>query len=383
MAVILYIFNWKYKLNYIDAKGLSKFLCDTIKNKEVCSGPLTHTIMKIRYKAKTSKMDGRQNFLMFKEIAEIALKESGTIFGGYVRDFLKHDYAAERFYSEKHTREEYENKEVSPETLDRLLIPSDIDVHFKTHQQYKGFRSALRGSFYESTVTKIKNVYTSGPSVHHIRMRVYLGVSVSQITRELRRSHMAREILIPEIEKCLASMSTPTDFVSVDILISSVKTPPFDDSLDFACNGLVMTDDGGVGLCEELKKGLNAFGICRTIGSIMSHIRENKAVLVRLKGPRWDKMAEKGWDLVGGNIEKIHSIESETTCTLCLDMVSDSDMYKFSCCNAKYHRVCMSKIITKGVAAVTDTCRCPHCRQTIILDSSEVEIFGEIIENIF
>ena len=325
-------------------------------------------------------MDGRQKYLMFKEIAEIALKESGTIFGGYVRDFLKHDYAAERFYRENHTREEYETKEVSPETLDRLLIPSDIDVHFKTHQQYKGFRSALRGSFYESTVTKIKNVYTSGPSVHHIRMRVYLGVSASQIARELRRSRMAREILLPEIEKCLASMSTPTDFVSVDILISSVKTPPFDDSLDFACNGLVMTDDGGVGLCEELKKGLNAFGICRTVGSIMSHIRENKAVLVNLKGHRWDKMADKGWNVIGSNIEKVNN-EKGDTCTLCLDDDEDVE-YKFTCCNAKYHSACMAKIITNGQTAVADTNRCPHCRQCLYLETEEVRIFGELIHNV-
>lgn len=325
-------------------------------------------------------MDGRQKFLMFKEIAEIALKESGTIFGGYVRDFLKHDYAAERFYRENHTREEYENKEVSPETLDRLLIPSDIDVHFKTHQQYRCFRSALKGSFYHSVVTKIKNVYTSGPSVHHIRMSVNMGVSASHITRELRRSRVAREILLPEIEKCLASMSTPTDFVSVDILISSVKTPPFDDSLDFECNGLVMTDDGGVGLCEELKKGLNAFGICRRLAGIMSDIRENKAVLVRLKENRWDKMADKGWNVIGSNIEKVKNDKGDT-CTLCLCDDEDVD-YKFTCCNAKYHSVCMAKIITNGQTAVADTNRCPHCRQGLYLDTEEVRIFGEVIHNV-
>lgn len=335
---------------------------------------------------KTSRMDGRQKFLMFKEVAEIAIKENGTVFGGYVRDSIRHDHAATKFY-ETHNRKDFTNMEVSPDTIDRLLIPSDIDIHFKTYKEYRLFRSALKGSFYCSTITKIENIYTNGsPNVSHLKMRVGLELSIGHVVsnmKSIRKSPLACEILLPELTRCMASMSTPTDHIDVDILISKDSVPPFDNTLDFACNGLVMNIDG-VSMCSEIKKGMSPFGIHRTFQGILSDIYEKRAKLITLKEHRWNKMAEKGWDLLGGNIEKIRSIdESETTCTLCLDAISKSDIYKFSCCNAKYHRVCIAKIMTKGVAAVVDTDRCPHCRQTIILDSSEVEIFGEVIDNIF
>jgi hypothetical protein len=170
----------------------------------------------------------------------------------------------------------------------------------------------------------------------------------------------------------------PTFTVDIDILVSDNCNPPFN-NLDFQCNGLVMNENG-IGLCSELKKRLTPVGVHRSLMNIMADIDRKTAVLVNIKGQRWDKMADKGWEIVGGCVEKRN--ECDATCTLCLDDIQSDCVYKFSCCNASYHRKCMARIITTGQTAVVDTNRCPHCRQGMYLSPEEVELFGEIIVNV-
>jgi hypothetical protein len=38
----------------------------------------------------------------------------------------------------------------------------------------------------------------------------------------------------------------------------------------------------------------------------------------------------------------------------------------------------MSRIIMEGISAVVETDKCPHCRQTIVLDATEIDVFGEL-----
>jgi hypothetical protein len=320
--------------------------------------------------------------MMFTEITELAISEcNGTVFGGYVRDFLRHETAAKKFYEDHKsaTPDDYANPDFSPETSDRRIIPSDIDVHFRHAKDYRKFRTELKSKFYQANVIQIENVYTADTKVHHIKMNVSMCLEIGQILRSLGgiRRGVAREVILPELTRCVEGMSIPTFFISIDILVSENTSPPFSD-LDFECNGLVLTKDG-IGLCSELKKGLSSVGVHRTLMNIMADIDRNKAILVNLKRHRWEKMATKGWDIVGGSIEKRN--ECDATCTLCLDEIESDCVYKFNCCNASYHRMCMAKIITTGQTAVVDTHKCPHCRQRMDLSPDEVELFGEVIVN--
>jgi hypothetical protein len=327
-------------------------------------------------------MDGRKQGKMFTEIAELAVSEcNGTVFGGYVRDFLRHENAAKKFYATNKgaTIDDYANPEISPETSDRRLIPTDIDVHFRHTKDYRKFRTELRGKFYQANVVQIENIYTDDTKVHHMKMNVSMGLEIGQIVRSLQgiRTGVAREVLLPELTRCVEGMSIPTFSISIDILVSEKSSPPFSD-LDFECNGLVLTKDG-IGLCSELRRGLSPVGVHRTLMNIMTDIDRKIAVLVSLKKPRWEKMANKGWDLGGGSVEKRNTCDA--TCTLCLDEIEAACVYKFSCCNASYHRMCMAKIITTGQTAVVDTHKCPHCRQRLDLEPDEVELFGAVIVN--
>ncbi len=315
-------------------------------------------------------------YKMFNEIAETAIEHEGTVFGGYVRDLIRHDKAAKMFYESLNKKEDYDDPVVSPETRDRLLVPRDIDVHFTSFKPYREFRHALRTKYFHSHVIQIENVYTTVSSVNHIKMRVTPDLQIGRIIKSLPgiKSGTAHEVIFPELIKCLKNMSTSTDYVDVDILISPNLNPPFS-NLDFECNGLVMNTHG-ISLCEELKRNLKPIGIHRMRESVIKNIEDKKAVLVNLKAARWDKMCDKNWDIVGGNIEKINK-EGEV-CALCLDDISIYGLYKFRCCNASYHCHCLTKIISVGQTAVADTNKCTHCRQSIYLTPEEVKVFGEI-----
>jgi hypothetical protein len=185
---------------------------------------------------------------------------------------------------------------------------------------------------------------------------------------------MVREIFMTEMYRHLESMSMSTDPIDIDVLICDKTDPPFN-NLDFQCNGLIMNKHG-IGLCTQLKRSLNSIGIVRKLDTITTDIRNNRAVLVSLKSGRWDKMASKGWDIVGGVVEKVK--KDGERCTLCLDDLQPEEVYKFNCCNASYHRPCMGKIISSGNTAIADTGKCPHCRQWIGMFSEEIPVFGEV-----
>ena len=327
-------------------------------------------------------MDGRQKYMMFKEIVEHAIECGGRVFGGYVRDFLIHEEAAKRFYAQNYTNEQYSDKEVSPDTLDRFLIPSDVDVRFETIEQYKNFRNLLRGAYYNVVATPgISTMYTDDETapVRIKKLKVGFDITSQLVIRSLNIPHgsMARSVLLPELVRRLDGMSISSDVINIDVLLTTAE-PPFN-KLDFMCNGLVM-DKNGIHICEDLKRGLSAFGIHRVYQRILDDINHKRAVLVNLYPHRWDKMAAKGWDLIGGNVEKIKS--TDETCLICHDDIKMDDAYRLLCCkNVKYHFDCLAQQITYPTTGIADSGKCPHCRQGIYLTSKEVEVFGMDIVN--
>lgn len=81
----------------------------------------------------------------FSRIEDYVLNAGGIIYGGYVRDEIIKDERTTKFMDE-HSKleksekiEKYWDKTYHPETLDRLLIPNDIDVSFKTEDDLNKF----------------------------------------------------------------------------------------------------------------------------------------------------------------------------------------------------------------------------------------------------
>ena len=313
---------------------------------------------------------------MFKELAEMAVNCGGTIFGGYVRDFIRHEECSKEFF--KHNKlEDFSNSDVSPETIDRLLLPSDLDIHFENNMDYRKFRADMRAAFYLPAVKGISNMYTDGPRVHHIKVDAVLHIDPGRVMRGLKiRSVMAKEIIKPAILERISSMSIETTPISMDILITSDK-PPFS-KLDFRCNGLVLNKDG-ISLCDDLKNGLGPLGVHRTLMNVFDDIKNKRAVVENLKSTRWDKMEAKGWDLVGASVEKVKKVGEE--CLICLQDIDPDGVHKLQCCNAYYHFDCLSRQITYPTRGIVDSGKCTHCRQPIYISPDEVQMFGAVINN--
>lgn len=307
---------------------------------------------------------------MFKEIAGAAVDCGGTVFGGYVRDFLIHDESAKEFYNTNKS-EDYAKEDVNPETIDRLLLPTDIDIHFDNKAKYREFRTSLRNLFYTTHVEGIGNLYNFGPRVHHIKLVAQMRADATDIIKnlELKPWMVSSGIL----RSALSSVMVERDPVKIDVILS--QSFP-DENLDFRCNGLVLDSDG-IHLSKQLTRGLKGIAIHRMFMDVMGEIRNKRAVVVseNLRVNRWDKMEQKGWNIIGETIDRTTDTDM---CLLCHDEGGD---YKLKCCSARYHRECLSNYITRDNTGLADTNKCPHCRQNYFMSPRDVMMFGAPINN--
>lgn len=322
-------------------------------------------------------MDGRQRYKQFKEIINTAIASRGNVFGGAVRDITRHEMMCKKYFASGFKQKDFSNIDVSPETVDRLLIPSDIDVHFTNHSDFIEFRETLRHMFYETRIARRpRGLYTCAPGVLHIVMHAKLNMTPLHILKSVKfpSKSMARSIFSDSLLACANALQVPDiPSIKIDVLVSRQFSPPFN-NLDFKCNGLVMNSNG-VRVCDELTSGLDAIQLAQCLISIMDDISNKHAVAVTLSGKRWDKMEAKGWSLKCRNLELSKKVEEGDECILCMTALTD-ESYKLNCCPAKYHLKCLSRQMTFPVTGISDSGKCPHCRQACLLTPIEIETFG-------
>lgn len=330
-----------------------------------------------------------ESYMCTKEIIRAATSCDGTVFGGAVRDLVRKDYMCKEYFSKGFKKETFSDPSVCPETADRLLVPSDIDIHFTERTFFLAFRKSLRDMFYDVRVVRgggcnlhEYNTTTMGPGVRHFKMVAKLNMTPPQIIKYIKfpSKSVARKLFTEPVVRSLGSMTVPdVPEIKIDIVISKNLAPPFS-NLDFRCNGLVMDSDG-VHLCDDLASDKTPIEMTQELVSIFEEIRTKRAIAVILKGNRWDKMESKGWTLSSLNME--HAKDTPAECLICLGDISPTDgWYKLKCCPAKYCMTCLSRQITHPHTGIVDSCKCPHCRQLCVLTNLEVLTFGALIENV-
>ncbi len=296
--------------------------------------------------------EGHTRYTLMHEVAEVAIKKGGTIFGGFVRSFIFHDHMAKKFYGDGHDRKDYETPDVSPETFEgRTHIPSDIDIHFKTNEEFSEFRKTLSEmSFAYIPRRKRLNGYTITHWTLKVRLVVVpMGVRGSVSHRNLVKYVKNMDVVVPG-----------SDF-SIDVVVDSNNLPPFSDKLDFVCNGLIMNSDG-INLCEQLAKTHSVIGKFRLLNSIIDDIVNKRAYVVKFTAHRWEKMdAKKTWEILGENFPVNKTFpEKGEDCIIC--HCDENVNYKLACCNAFYHLNCLKRTLKH------DSTKCAHCRQGIFFD---------------
>lgn len=292
----------------------------------------------------------KTRYVLMKEVAELAIAQGGTVFGGFVRDFVIHEDGAKRFYSDdKNTLEEYSNSSVSPETFeDRTLVPKDIDVRFKCVNAFNAFKKELRDRSYRIMRTR-RNAYTCWTI--DVSLQVILQAAPCSVAHSVLKNHLKS-----------VSSSVPGGDFSIDVVLGDVE----DTGLDFECNGLIM-DGEGVRLGAHLSSGLTPIGKFRILQNVLEDIKNKRAYATSPKAHRWKKMdSRSGWNIMGETTIVNKMCDAKDDCLICH---GGDACYKLTCCNAFYHFECLSRAVTHN----SNTCA--HCRRNMFFSEEETKLF--------
>lgn len=283
-----------------------------------------------------------------KVIASTAISCGGMIYGGYPRDSILSNHFKERFYQmhPNATQEQFSDASFSPETKDRLVEPTDIDVCFKTENDFHKFVKSLRSNFI--TVSTDRSSEYS-----FMKCEASLSITPRTFVSSTKIQNLeVKEMMIKVLNSVFGNSTKISDSVYIDVKIGNISC-----ILDFDVNTLVMTKDGisvyGSHDTCHVKKFMD-------VSNIIENIKHKKATSIILFDNRWKKMYDKGWNLYGFSIHRL--ILSDEECILCKQDIDDSrDAYRFPCCNATYHASCMLHVIED----MEKKCKydCIHCRE--------------------
>lgn len=278
----------------------------------------------------------------FTFIEECATKDNnGMVFGGYLRDAIIKDYNTDKFMDihsklEKDERtQKYWDFNYHPETLERLLIPSDIDVSFLFEEDATNFIKDLTkdGIFY---VTECKNEYLyDHATAELIKHTIY------EVSANLNFSFLNKEKAIVLKFK-------------VDVCVSA-REPPFQ-KCDLSCNCLVK-DKVGIRLSRDsgiFPEKTREYEKLIFVGKIVEMtIRKETYVTMEFPGlnlegdagirkhqgtflKRMYKAIDKNFTIV--NIEWLNVVKDENqVCSICLDENSEISINKGS----HFHKKCL------------------------------------------
>ena len=234
-----------------------------------------------------------------------------VIFGGAVRDLVRHNYCASKFY-DVCARDKYDDPSVHPELSDRFLLPTDIDF-FIRQSHYNLFKSYIykRGFYYKEEKTK---------DLSYVNKSLVPG----QYT-------LVKGEIIYFDKKNKKSYPIMLDIILCDrVVIPAMDT-------DFSVNKLLMTG-----------KGIVASNCDWTYDEIIKHIHNKEAFCnSTISDRRYEKLQKKGWKLITNYstfVFKLRTNEEEESCIICLDTlkVGELEVTPRECkCRYSYCRSCL------------------------------------------
>jgi hypothetical protein len=329
----------------------------------------------------------KQNYFkhfLYKILCDVLLSAGkGYIYGGLIRDNILHDYMAEQFYEKNYgsTFDVYNDPKIDKETSLRTLVPTDIDVLFHTHQNYEYFLTKIRLLGYIINYGSSEDGYITPQKEGELCSRFKLEITSNVGIRDLNSDNPRF------IDKDFVSL-----FIIVDVTIAGVYVP----SYDFLCNSLILSRDGFVFREAHVFDSVKSFikdkeTHLEHVKAIEEQIHRMEAVImsehfntspVPLKH-RVLKMVRKGWlikyvDSHRSDRFLVQRDDDEDCCIVCREKFTEVadvpgmhklyDGFKFSCCSAVYHPVCLIELLKKsrhGIRVDTNFLRyqCIQCSE--------------------
>jgi hypothetical protein len=311
-------------------------------------------------------------------IRDSILENNGFIFGGFVRDMILHDHNAINYYETANDATAsifYDDKNVIPETWDRTLIPTDIDIVIDT-ENFEKLKMNLRTQRLRVKVQKIIHgedyqvgfEIPHGNTVTHYIATVELDTST--LFRELKKLPVDTRIIQ---ETIIEKMQKPC--IKIDILMTSLPVEdPFFGLLDYECNGLYLSKSG-ICLAKQLIERPDYFKRQLKIQQVIEDIIHKKAVFLRTtagEGTRCVKLYNKGWKICDKTITTVKDATYEGHCIICHGDLPENHM-KLNCCDCRYHAKCLENYIDHKDGEVDE---CILCKSQVNLTNEHQRLLS-------
>jgi len=247
----------------------------------------------------------------YTKISEHAISNGGTIYGGYVRDYIISDHYSS-LYKNDHTYDvdcidmgKFWDKNYHPQTISRLLLPVDMDVCFNKVDAEQ-FIEILRNMSEFQNVIEIDITHNA----------VYYSPFIESI----------KKITLTMIVGAIPFMSDgKIVYLNIDVVVPKhfiTMQPPFK-NLDMLCNGFVMTKSG-VSLSNNTGTVIDDYSIYEKSSVVLNIIKD----LIEFKTYLCFQFATHEWSLNLMAMKRIEKMHNKGLGWKFLNMPFKTEIYK-------------------------------------------------------
>lgn len=277
----------------------------------------------------------------YRLVKETAIKCGGIVFGGYIRDTYLKDFMVTSFFENAELdHSKFWDPEYDVQTVDRLLIPKDLDVSFKTPLGSTAFFDKLNKASFKVTKGSSHGIYgVRSGVVTHTKFEAKFVIGGSLTVR-------GTDITV-EIDVCFSHMEPP--FANIDMLTN-----------------ILVEDASGIRVSENVGREIyggsrpNTFTKKKLEGKIFEMItrketetvitEENFVVKSRII-KRIAKMTQRGWTFT--NIAWMKpEVSVDFSCIVCMEATSPQSSIVVNN-GSHFHRGCFAEYV-ENVGVETD-----------------------------
>ena len=306
---------------------------------------------------------------LMKHIVNIATNIArGTIFGGYNRDVIIHEYYCKTKNNEL-LHYDYPVHDIHGHT--RVMLPHDVDVYLP-RDKIDVFKDALisGGLCFKSTEDDdqedqdaCKYIYTQ-PTLFKL----------SKYAISYKHSILGQEQVVVNVDVIYLNNANANANAIANANASygfaSIAVKPEFGPLDFECNAIVLTPDNEYKLPPSLTVGMTAYEKADMMTRIIKDICQMKTRLVNASADRFriDAFLAKGWEIQGDCLSIVNTgtIKPKDVCFICLDNFEHDDVQvKMKCCTSVMHSTCSlpwkENVLDANANVIHGKDKCPYC----------------------
>jgi hypothetical protein len=319
-------------------------------------------------------------------IKDHVLDSGGYVFGGFVRDMIIHNRGANLFYRDTTVDDAaYSDASYHPQSLDRLVLPRDIDCVFDCPSSFELFERKLSvSSNFAFCRKRVNDAYLPESLKGFVHYQLFLSFKIAP----LFRSYLEKEPVFKVDALVMEDDAIPAGEIGRTSLLRDASSPLH--RSDFECNSLVLFRSHCMDMISRNNaRGLDVVTHNDDVQRIIQDTVARRAVFVSTDDAcehRVRSMLKKGYSLSTRTVAyhpRQPQVDPDSNdlgdeaidiCAICHeDMTAGEPFLKRNCCQGKYHAKCLMDVVSKCTS-------CPMCRETF--DSRQADVDYAFCSNI-